>query len=137
MKRPAIHEPAQAHEGATPPSARSTGLVFAAVCALVAFKLRHSGWLWPAAGLAGGFALASWLKPALLEPLNRAWFRLSLLLGRIVTPVVMGVLFYGVITPFGLLMRLKSADPLRLKRDAAADTYWRERGEKNDMRKQF
>ncbi len=137
MKGNASHEPLD-HEKLSPPSARSTGFVFAAVFALIAFSARHTAWLWPLAALAGAFAAAAWLRPGLLEPLNRAWFRLSLLLSRIVTPIVMGVLFFGLITPFGLLMRLKGGDPLRLKRNGDEATWWRAREEgENDMNRQF
>ena len=139
MRQASTHDPIDAHGGARPPSARSTGFVFAAVSALAAFSARHSGWAWPLGGLSLVFAGLAWLAPAALEPLNRAWFRLSLLMSKVVTPIVMGVLFFGLITPFGYLMRLKNADPLRLKRKGGETTWWRKRGgdETNDMRKQF
>ncbi len=124
----------------SPPSARSTGLVLAAAAALAAWGARHGLWLWPLAATSALLAVLAWLKPAVLEPLNRAWFRLSLLLGRIMTPIVMGVLFYGLITPIGLLMRLAGSDPLRLKRTGKERTWWRKRREEETsggMDKQF
>jgi len=106
------NEPEVRHEP-EPPSPRGTGLVLGAACAFV-------------------------LRPMLLEPLNRAWFRLSLLLGRIMTPLVMALLFYGLITPVALLLRLKGDDPLRLRRTGRERTWWREReDDPGDMRRQF
>jgi hypothetical protein len=79
---------------------------------------------WWALGIAAGFALIALLKPVLLAPLNRQWFKLGLLLGKIVSPIALGILFYGVVAPIGLLVRLTGKDPLRLKLDAATDSYW-------------
>ena len=114
---------AQAVEGS---SDRAFGLVFAAVFVLIA------GWplfygdapRWWAAGVAAIVAVTAVAKPVLLAPLNRQWIKLGLLLGRIVSPIALGILFYGVITPIGILMRLTGKDPLRLKLDAGADSYW-------------
>ncbi len=107
-------------------SDRSFGLVFAAVFL--------AGGLWPllrggtprvwALVVAGAFLIASLARPSLLAPLNRLWTRFGLLLNKVTTPIVMGVLFYLVVTPTGLLMRLFGKDPLRLSRDQEADSYW-------------
>jgi hypothetical protein len=59
-----------------------------------------------------------------MAPLNRAWTRLGLLLGAIVAPIVMGVIYFGLITPMALLARLLGKDFLRLKGDPEAATYW-------------
>ena len=130
-------EPEVRHEP-EPPSPRGTGLVLGAACAVAAWTWRDGPAMWPLLALAGGLSLAALLQPALLEPLNRAWFRLSLLLGRIMTPLVMALLFYGLITPVALLLRLKGDDPLRLRRTGRERTWWREReGDPGDMRRQF
>jgi len=85
----------------------------------------HHGRLWPwELTLAGLFLSAAWLRPALLNPLNRLWMKLGLLLHRIVNPIVMGLLFYGTIWPTGLVMRMRGRDLLRLKHEPDADTYW-------------
>jgi predicted membrane metal-binding protein len=107
-------------------SERSFGLVFAAVFAVVA--------LWPllkggeARGWAGLLALlflaAALLRPRLLAPLNRLWFRFGLLLHKVVNPLVMGLLFFLTVTPIALLMRGLGKDPLRLRFDPAAESYW-------------
>jgi hypothetical protein len=59
--------------------------------------------------------------------LNAAWAKIGILMGRVVSPVVSGLLFFGVVTPTGLLLRLLGKDPLRLAPDRPASTYWIER----------
>lgn len=80
-----------------------------------------------ALGLAAAFALAAIIAPHVLAPLNRAWMHLGLVLHKITNPIILGLAFYLVIAPIGLLMRLTGHDPLRLKRDASATSYWIER----------
>ena len=67
--------------------------------------------------------LIAFMLPPLLAPLNRGWFRLGLLLGRLVNPLVLAILFFGLITPVALLARLFGRDELRL-RFRAGDSYW-------------
>ena len=55
---------------------------------------------------------------------NRLWMKLGLLMGKVVAPIALGILFFLVFTPMGLLMRLLGKDPLKLKREPAAATYW-------------
>ncbi len=110
-------------------SDRVFGFVFTAVFAIVAAwpLLNAQAPRWWAAGLAGAFALVAVVRPALLSGLNRAWMKFGLLLGHIVSPIALGVLFYLVFTPIGLLMRLAGKDPLQLRRSAEATSYWRQR----------
>jgi hypothetical protein len=63
-------------------------------------------------------------RPALLAPLNRTWTRVGLLLGAVVAPIVMALVYFAVITPMALIARLFGKDFLRLARDPAAPTYW-------------
>jgi hypothetical protein len=107
-------------------SDRSFGLVIAAVLLLVGVSpLRHGHTLrWWALAAAGAFAVAAVAKPALLATLNRLWMRLGILLGKIVSPIALGILFYGVLTPVAVVMRLTGKDPLRLKLDPGAESYW-------------
>ena len=129
------------HDAVTVGSERSFGLVFAAVFAiLAAWPLIHgAGPRWWALGVALGFAVAGFLAPAVLRPLNRLWFRFGLLLGRIVGPVVMGLIFFVAVTPTALIFKLLGKDPLRLKADASAKSYWIDRDETlyGSMRDQF
>ncbi len=70
------------------------------------------------------FLIVGLVRPSLLAPLNRLWFRLGLLLHKIVNPVVMGLLFYGAILPTGIVMRLMGKDLLKLGLDRHSDSYW-------------
>ena len=63
----------------------------------------------------------------MLAPLNRAWLYVGLLLQRVVSPVVLGILFFLTVTPIGLLMRLTGKNPLRLGFDREAQSYWIDR----------
>jgi hypothetical protein len=107
-------------------SDRSFGLVIAAVLLLVALgPLRHGHTpRWWALAVAVVFALVALAKPALLARLNRLWMKLGILLGKVVSPIALGILFYGVLTPLAVVVRLTGKDPLRLKLDPAADSYW-------------
>jgi len=73
------------------------------------------------------FLVCALVFPSVLAPLNRVWLRFGLLLHKIVSPVVLGIMFYLVITPIGLLMRALGKDPLRLKFDKQSNSYWIER----------
>ena len=107
-------------------SDRSFGLVFAGVFLIVAcwplFYWESPRW-W-ALGIALAFAVVAFWKPALLARLNRLWTKFGLLLGKIVSPIALGILFYGIIAPIGVVVRLSGKDPLRLRLDASADSYW-------------
>ena len=107
-------------------SNRSFGLVFAAAFFVVAFwPLFHSeSPRWWARGESVVFALVALVRPALLARLNRLWTKLGVLLGAIVSPIALGILFYGILTPLGVVARMAGKDPLRLKRDTSAQSYW-------------
>ena len=126
VTEPMAHENLQREHQVEASSDRSFGLVFAVVFAIVGiWPLVHGGALrWWAFPIAGLFALVAWLRPSLLAVPNRLWLRLGLLLGKIVGPVALGILFYCVLAPLGFLMRLTGKDPLRLKLDARAGSYW-------------
>ena len=111
------------------PSERATGLVFAAVAVVVALLWRNSPTVpWLALGIAAALVAISLTAPRLLKPLNRLWFRLGLLLHRIVNPVVMFAIFALVFVPAGMIMRIWR-DPLRSRRMTAAPSYWIDRRE--------
>ena len=107
-------------------SDRSFGFVFAAVFLIIAlYPLLHASGIriW-AVVISGLFLLLAALVPQILAPANRLWTKFGMLLHRIVSPLALGVLFFLVVTPTGLLMRLFGKDPLRLRFDPAADSYW-------------
>ena len=124
-------------------SERSFGLVFAAVFLIVAlFPLIGDGVVrtW-ALGVAVAFAVAALAAPDLLRPLNRLWFLLGLVLNKIVSPIVMGIIFFLTVTPIGLIRRARDRDPLKQKIDPDAETYWiavdPEHAARSSMKKQF
>src|SRR5436190_5957022 len=109
-----------------PGSERAFGLVFAGVFLLVALWPlldRASPRLW-AFAVSAVFALCAWLAPQVLAPLNRFWFRFGELLHRIVSPIALGVIFFGVITPYAVVMRLFGRDELLLRKGSARPSYW-------------
>jgi predicted membrane metal-binding protein len=108
------------------PSDRSFGLLFAVVSALVgAWMLwRGNRFVNVAFGLAALFLIAALAYPRILRPLNIAWMYLGLLLNRVVSPIVMGVIYFGLFTPIATVMRLRGRDVLRRRFDPALDSYW-------------
>jgi hypothetical protein len=110
-------------------SNRSFGLVFAAFFGLLtALGLWRGTERWPIwLGLACVSVILALAAPQLLAPLNRLWTKFGLLLHRIVSPVILAILFYGCIAPIGFLMRLSGKDPLRLRYEPEAESYWIER----------
>jgi hypothetical protein len=123
------HESFTRHEEVKGSSNRMLGLVFATVFVIVAVLPLFSGAAlrWWSLSIAMAFAAVAFVFPRALAPLNRAWTRFGLLLHKIVSPIVLGFLFYVVVTPLGLLMRLLGKDPLRLRWDKQTSTYWIER----------
>lgn len=86
------------------------------------------GWIeWTLGGVGGGLFLFGLVAPSLLGPLNKAWTKLGLLLFTIVNPIVLGVIFLLTILPIGLLLRAFGKDPMRLRFEPDAKTYWIER----------
>lgn len=110
-------------------SDRSFGLVFAAFFAIVAaWSWWRDGQWWPwASGLAVLFAALALAAPALLAPLNWLWKRLGLAISKVMNPLILGIMFYGLMLPIGLLLRWRGKDLLRLKLDPAARSYWIDR----------
>ncbi len=112
------------------PSERSFGLLFTAVFAGLAGYGLYAGWragvplaLGAASALTAAVTLAA---PRWLAPFNRLWFKLGELLGRIVSPLVMGIIFFGLITPLAVFGRLRGRDELRLRR-RPLPSYWVDR----------
>jgi hypothetical protein len=124
------HERMVGNEAVEGSSDRAFGMVFAAFFALAAFLPLLSGQAvrWWAAALALAFLIVGLARPALLHPLNRLWTGLGHLLGRVMTPIVTGIIFYFVITPVGLLKRkFSSQDSLHLGFEPDRSSYWIER----------
>ncbi|MCU7905764.1 MAG: sxtJ [Candidatus Thiodiazotropha sp. (ex Epidulcina cf. delphinae)] len=77
-------------------------------------------WPWVVGGVLSVWALAA---PATLRPVYRLWMKFGLLLSRITTPLVLGILFFGMFVPTALIMRLFQRDPMARKLDDRAETY--------------
>jgi hypothetical protein len=120
---------------------RNFGLVFAAVFGVIGFWPLIGGnpvRIWSLA-IAAVFLMLAFARPVVLRPLNLLWFRFGLLLGRIVSPIVMALIFYVAVTPTGLIMKLFGKDILCLRFDQNAGTYWiaRENEPETSMKNQF
>ena len=83
------------------------------------------------------FLILGLLNSKLLTPLNKIWFKFGILLGKIISPLVMGLIFFFVVTPIGILMRILKKDLLNLKFNKKT-TYWIEKNDpKSKMKNQF
>ncbi len=125
------------------PSDRSFGRVFAVFFLLVGLlpTLRHGPpRLW-ALAVSGLFLLITIVRPTLLSGANKLWMKLSLLLSRVMNPLVIALMFYVVFVPVGLILRALGKDTLRLKPDKKALSYWIPRNppgpSRGSMTKQF
>ena len=120
-------------------SNKSFGIVFAVVFSLIA--------LWP---LLKGNEIRLWsliisiifltlglLNSKILTPLNRLWFKLGILLGNFIAPIIMGIIFFFVVTPTGIIMKLLRKDLIKLKKNND-ESYWIEKKDiKSSMKNQF
>ena len=121
------HEISARKEAVKSSSDRSFGLVFAGFFALLAALGIYYGHTnrWPIwLGLAVVFALVAFAAPRILAPLNRLWTKFGLLLHTIISPIILAVLFFLCIAPIGLIMRMVGKDPLRLRMEPGAKSYW-------------
>ena len=116
--------------GSNLPSNRTFGLLFIGVFAVLGFYGLWQGWshriiqvYFAFSVLLMGFTL---LAPVFLTPFNKAWYQLGLLMGKVVSPIVLGILFFLVITPVALVMRLAGRDALKIRKQNV-NTYWVDR----------
>ena len=83
------------------------------------------------------FIILGLLNSKILTPLNKLWFKFGLFLSKIISPLIMGVIFFFVVTPIGLIMRMLGKDVLNLKQNKDK-SYWIEKnGPKSKMKNQF
>ena len=82
------------------------------------------------------FLILGLINSSVLTPLNLLWFKFGMLLGRIVSPIVMALVFFVVVTPTGFIMKLFQKDLLKLKKKSKK-SYWIERKSKSEMKNQF
>jgi hypothetical protein len=126
-KKPLLfHEDLRREEEIKGSSDRSFGLVFAGFFGILAgLSWWRGGELWPWwVGASAVFAAIAIVFPRGLAPANRAWTRLGLLLFKVVNPIVMLILYSVAIVPIGLIRQAAGKDPLRLRFDPEAPSYW-------------
>ncbi len=111
------------------PSNNQFGCFFSAVFAIIAlysyFQHLNTG-AFVAAVLFSLFVAVTFFAPQLLTPLNRLWYSLGVLLGKIVSPIVLGGIFFLLITPISLITRLFGRDELKMKK-LSVQSYWIDR----------
>ena len=121
-------------------SNRNFGLVFFVVFLIVALwplKYEEDIRLWSLV-LSIIFFILGILNSQLLTPLNKLWFKFGMFLGLIVSPIVMGIVYFLVVTPIGIFMRLLGKDLLKTSKAKNASTYWIKRiNKQGTMKKQF
>ena len=121
------------------PSNKNFGIVFSIVFLIIS--------LWPLLSqndiriwsliISGIFLVLGLINSKLLLPLNKIWFKFGLILGNFIAPIVMGIVYFMVVTPTGLIMRVLGKDLLNLKKNNK-DTYWIDKdNSNNDLKNQF
>ena len=120
-------------------SNRSFGIVFFIVFLLISFYplLKNENISTWALIISLVFLILGLVKSKFLSPLNRLWFKFGLLLGKIFSPLIMGSIFFVVVTPIGLLMRLFNKDLLNLKLNKKKSYWIKKDGHESKMKNQF
>ena len=120
-------------------SNRSFGIVFFIVFVLIAiYPLINQGdvRIWSLI-ISSLFLLLGLLNSKILTPLNKAWMKFGLILGKIISPLVMGIIFFFVVYPTGLIMKLLGKDLIKLKKNND-NSYWIDKtDETSSMKNQF
>ena len=119
-------------------SNRNFGLVFFFIFLVVSiWPLTHneSPRIWSAI-ISLAFLILVLTRSKLLTPLNRLWAKFGIILGSIIAPIVMGVVFFLVVTPIGLIMKIIGKDLLSIKYDKKKETYWVKRDKPTSTMKQ-
>ena len=120
-------------------SNRSFGIVFFVFFVIVAiYPLINNGELriWSLV-ISLIFLILGLINSKLLTPLNKLWFKFGIFLGKLISPIIMGIIFFFVVTPIGLILRIFGKDVLNLKKNNA-NSYWiKKNGPISKMRNQF
>tara|TARA_B100000989_G_scaffold25380_1_gene16401 strand:+ start:240 stop:623 length:384 start_codon:yes stop_codon:yes gene_type:complete len=120
-------------------SNRNFGIVFFIVFLLIAlYPLTYGGEIriWSSI-ISLIFLVLGLLNSKILAPLNKLWFKFGIFLGKIISPLIMGIIFFLVVTPIGLLMRLLGKDLLNLKYNNNKSYWVKKDGPKSKMKNQF
>lgn len=137
------HEGRNSHDDIPMGSDRSFGIVFGVVFLVVSLFPLIGGELprlW-ALAISVLFFLIALMRPSLLRNLNRCWFYFGLFLQRLTNPIILGLIFFAVITPIAIFMRLSGKQFLKRKFELDSESYWQERApagpDPNTMTRQF
>ena len=121
------------------PSNRNFGIVFAIVFLIISFwpLLKGEDIRYWSLIISFIFFILALVNSKILTPLNKIWMKFGILLGKIVSPIVMGIVFFFVVTPTGIIMRILGKNLLNLKKNNQ-NTYWIKKDNKNNnMKNQF
>ena len=120
-------------------SNRSFGIVFFIVFLLISiYPIFYEGNIKPGLLIiAVIFLILGLLNSKFLTPLNKAWFKFGLILGKFVSPIIMGVIFFGVVTPISFIVRIFGKDLLNLRYNKKPSYWIKKSGPKSKMRNQF
>ena len=83
------------------------------------------------------FLILGMINSKILSPLNKAWFQFGLFLGKIISPIILGIIFFLVVTPIGILMRMLGKDVLSLRFNANKSYWIEKKNQKSTMKNQF
>ena len=120
-------------------SNKSFGIVFFIVFLVIAFWPMLNGneinyWLLTMSIV---FLILGLINSKILTPLNKIWFKFGILLGNVIAPIVMGIIFFLIVTPTSIIMKILGKDVLNLKKNNN-NSYWIEKSEQNsEMKNQF
>jgi hypothetical protein len=125
----ATHEDFRREVHRSGPSDRGFGLVIWAALTVIGLLplRRHHPIRWWAIAVAAIFLLLALARPRLLHRANLIWMRIGLLIGKVVNPVVTALLFFLVFSPAAIVLRWLGKDPLALRLEPKAQTYWVDR----------
>jgi hypothetical protein len=121
------------------PTNRNFGLVFFVVFLIISLwpLLSHNEIRQSSLILSVIFLILGLFNSRILLPLNKLWMKFGLFLGNLISPIVMAVVFFCVVTPIGIILRLSRKDVLNLKKNKSS-SYWKKKDNSyNDMRNQF
>ena len=121
------------------PTNRNFGIVFTIVFLIISFwpLLKNGDIRYWSLIIAFIFFILALINSKILTPLNKAWMKFGLILGKIFSPLVMGIIFFFVVTPTGIIMKLLRKDLIKLKKNND-ESYWIEKKDiKSSMKNQF
>jgi len=120
-------------------SNRSFGIVFFVVFLFIAlYPLSYSGQVikWSLV-ISLIFLLLGLINSKILTPVNKIWFKFGIFLGNIISPIIMAIVFFLIVTPIGLIMRVLRKDLLNLKFNTKKSYWIEKKGPKSKMKNQF